>query len=152
MTSYEIDVQPQIDLPEGVTVEQFVGWADAVLRHETQPANSSLALVITDDEHIRGLNRHFRKVDSATDVLSFPAEEGDAFVTPEEIAPYLGDIIISLPTAERQAAEEQHLLRDELALLVVHGCLHLLGYDHGTDEEQQCMWAVQDEILSSLRD
>lgn len=105
-------------------------------------------IVITDDDAVRNLNRDYRSVDAPTDVLSFAAQEGEKpFVLPD-VPPYLGDIIISAQTAERQAAAMGHSVADEILLLAVHGCLHLLGYDHHTPAEKAKMWAKQTEILA----
>jgi len=132
-----------------------------VLLRESQPPNRGLTLVITDDDRIRELNRLYRDVDEPTDVLSFPAEEHPqaqvgapeepAFITPEDIDPYLGDVIISYPTAQVQALAQEHPLERELALLVIHGCLHLLGYDHAEEQERARMWQRQDEILQDIQ-
>ena len=115
-----------------------------VLRLEGKTGD--LTIVLTGDKEIRELNLSFRKVDAATDVLSFPSEELD----PDTDLPYFGDIILSHPHARKQAVAEQHSVSDELNLLVVHGVLHLLKYDHSTHEERTGMWKRQAEILSAL--
>ncbi|MFN2144341.1 MAG: rRNA maturation RNase YbeY, partial [Anaerolineales bacterium] len=84
--------------------------------------------------------------DAPTDVLSFPV----AFDDPETGSPYLGDILISLPTARKQAETAGHAVQDEVQLLLAHGMLHLLGYDHTTPEEKAKMWTLQDRILTQL--
>ena len=119
--------------------------AETTLQMEGKTGN--LTIVLTGDNEIRELNRSFRKVDAATDVLSFPSEELD----PETGLPYFGDIILSYPHARKQAATEHHSAADELTLLVVHGVLHLLKYDHSTREERTKMWKKQAEILTALR-
>lgn len=95
-----------------------------------------LSLAFVGDAEIRRLNRTFRKKDKPTDVLSFPLRERAA-----DGKFYLGDIIISLPTARRQAAEIGHPLERELEYLAIHGFLHLLGYEHdeGHEEEEALM-------------
>ncbi len=107
-----------------------------VLEGEAVAAGTGLGILVTDDDEVRALNRQFLGIDEATDVLSFP-EETDDFVEGMADEPFLGDIAIALPTAERQAAAIGHALDAELAHLLVHGILHLLGYDHvnGGDEE-----------------
>lgn len=118
-----------------------------------------LSLVITDDRHIRELNRRFRGVDAPTDVLAFPLEregergeeESSFIVAAEASAPYLGDVVISYPRAVLQAQEYGHSLERELSLLIIHGVLHLLGYDHADEEERARMWARQDDILRQLK-
>lgn len=87
-------------------------------------AQASLNILFTDDAEIRELNREFRGKDKSTDVLSFPSGEK---ITDQS---FLGELVISIPTAKRQAREFEVTLRDELLRLVVHGLLHLLGYDH----------------------
>jgi len=91
-----------------------------------------ISLSFVGDAEIRTLNRKFRKKDKATDVLSFPLRERAA-----DGKFYLGDIIISLPTARRQAAEIGHPLERELEYLTIHGFLHLLGYDHDEGHEEE---------------
>ena len=88
-------------------------------------------------------------MDRPTDVLSFPAAEGGEF--PAIPDSFLGDIAISLPRAEAQAEEYGHSLLRELSFLAVHGTLHLLGYDHMTDEDRAEMFARQNEILEKMR-
>jgi probable rRNA maturation factor len=92
------------------------------------------------------LNRQYLGVDAPTDVLSFPVGEVD----PESEALYLGDILISYPQALAQAEAAGHPVQAELQLLVVHGTLHLLGYDHAEEDEKTLMWKAQDEILARL--
>jgi probable rRNA maturation factor len=107
---------------------------------------TDLTIVLSDDEHLQELNRQFLDIDSPTDVLSFPSDEVD----PDSEIPYLGDVIISIQQAQLQAKAIQHPLEDELRLLVVHGVLHLMGYDHAEPEEQETMWALQANILARL--
>ena len=105
--------------------------AEHALRHQAAPAEASLTIVITGDEQLRALNEQFRGINAPTDVLSFPAD----FTDPEDNSLYLGDILISYPRAAAQAAEAGHSAGNELQLLVVHGVLHLLGYDHATPKK-----------------
>jgi probable rRNA maturation factor len=91
-------------------------------------------------------------VDAPTDILSFPAEPLPDL--PPELAdlndepPYLGDLIIAYPYTRRQAEDSGHALEDELVLLVIHGTLHLLGYDHDTPDNEERMWSAQAELLA----
>lgn len=125
----------------------------AVLQHEGA-ADAEVTVVIGDDTLLRQLNRDYRDIDAPTDVLSFAAqEEGDGqnlFVSAPEAANYLGDVVISFPTAQRQAEAEGHAVLDELRLLAVHGVLHLFGYDHASEQEEADMWARQRAILASV--
>ena len=118
----------------------------ATLRHQSVNEGSELTIVITSDEQIHTLNRQFLDIDAPTDVLSFPA----GFLDPENEVPYLGDVIISFPCAESQAAVGGHAVMAELQLLVVHGVLHLLGYDHAEQKEKAVMWTAQEEILHRM--
>jgi len=107
---------------------------------------SELSIVIGNDALLHSLNLKYRNVDSTTDVLSFPSGEVD----PDTQAYYLGDIVISFPRAQEQATTEGHPLVDEMQLLIVHGTLHLLGYDHMESAEKVRMQAAQDNILRQL--
>lgn len=120
--------------------------AQITLQHQLISPDSEVTIVITGDEQLRKLNQEFRDFDAPTDVLSFPAD----FTDPETEAPYLGDIVISYPRAEQQAAVVGHSVVNELQLLVVHGVLHLLGYDHASTQEKNEMWTAQKEILVQL--
>ncbi len=138
-----IDIQLQI--------EHAAGYADvleragqAVLQHMDTRGDASV--VLADDEQLRTLNFQFLGMDAPTDVLSFPSGEVD----PDTQEVYLGDVIISLPRATLQANERGHSIQDELALLVVHGMLHLLGYDHTEPEEKAIMWDMQANVLEQL--
>lgn len=125
--------------------------AVAVLAHEKITGSGELSVVITDDDEIHELNRRFRGVDAPTDVLAFGGRDEDTpFVTAPEAPLLLGDVIISCPRAQAQAEEAGHSLEAEIQLLVVHGVLHLLGYDHAQPEEKAVMWARQEEILNTL--
>ncbi len=112
----------------------------------TESTQGDLTIVLTDDRHLHELNLDYLGVDSPTDVLSFPAGEVD----PETEVLYLGDIAISIPRAMQQAQNAGHPLEAEAQLLVVHGVLHLLGYDHGTEAEKAVMWAEQARVLEGL--
>ena len=109
-------------------------------------------MVVTEDARVRQFNREYRGLDEPTDVLSFSAQEtlpdAAAFVSAPELAHYLGDVVIAYPYAAAQAPTFGRFVADELALLAVHGTLHLLGYDHATPVEEEAMWARQAAILN----
>lgn len=141
-----IDIQNNTDYP--VSDEALIRAVMTVLQlHEVDP-QTEIAVVITDDEEVRSLNSQFRGVDSPTDILSFPADE-PPIVIPDE-PPYLGDLIIAYPYAKAQAERVGQDVNDNLSLLVVHGTLHLLGYDHDTPENKAEMWAKQADALRVL--
>jgi probable rRNA maturation factor len=111
---------------------------------------AALSVLLTDDETVRALNHEYRGYDEPTDVLSFgltermkPATDdapaAEPFPLPPELVEQIGEVVISYPTAARQAAEHGHHTNDELALLLVHGILHLLGHDHDQPEETRLM-------------
>ncbi|OGO18338.1 MAG: rRNA maturation RNase YbeY [Chloroflexi bacterium RBG_16_48_8] len=119
--------------------------ADTALHYlHAQPGD--LTLVLADNETIQQLNNEFAGVNQPTDVLSFP--NGDTDVETDRT--YYGDIVLSIPFAEEQAREAGHSLKDELTLLILHGILHLLGFEHSDNRERQEMWSLQDEILAHL--
>ncbi len=120
--------------------------AKATLRSAGQTAGE-LTVVLADEALLRSLNRQYLGLDEPTDVLTFPA--GEAAGEQSE-SHYLGDIVIGLPVAERQASASGHSLEAELALLTVHGVLHLLGHDHAEEEDRMRMWAIQEAILGKL--
>ncbi len=138
----------QVD-PGFVGVEQaaLIGLAQKALASEGAQAPAELSVVVTDDERVRELNRRYRSSDAATDVLSFGMKEADGFVTPPGSPAQLGEIVISYPTAARQAAEAGHRVDQELAHLLVHGVLHLLGYDHAATNEARAMQAREEALL-----
>ncbi|AYK07285.1 rRNA maturation RNase YbeY [Brevibacillus laterosporus] len=117
-----------------------------------------VVITLVNNERIHELNRDYRGVDRPTDVLSFALnEEGEGdmeiFVEESEFDDYpnmLGDIIISIPRTKEQAQDYGHSFERELGFLAVHGFLHLIGYDHGTPEEEKDMFARQENILQEV--
>ena len=137
-----VTIESKYDFPASL-IEQAV---KAALKHQKTSPEVNLSVVLTDNRRLRKLNRDYLGIDAPTDVLSFPASESD----PETGAPYLGDILISVPYAARGAKQAGHSLEAELQLLVVHGVLHLLGYDHARPRAKARMWKVQRETLTQL--
>ncbi len=122
-------------------------WRDRLLealRHCDEPEETELSVMFVDDAEIRELNARWRGIDKPTDVLSFPLR-GSGEIAAQ--APQLGDIVVSVETARRQAAEYGHSLEREIGFLLVHGLLHLLGEDHETPEQDARMRARQRELL-----
>lgn len=103
-----------------------------------------VSILLTDDAEIRVLNRQYRCIDAPTDVLAFAMREG---IDRDLNAQLLGDLVISVPTAQHQSVVHGHSLDMELAILSVHGTLHLLGYDHQTPEEAEIMFEKQEALL-----
>lgn len=148
--SHTIEVQVDEPFQAQVQSEQIRQATLAALAHQRVTEACELAVVITDDEALCELNRRYRGVDAPTDVLAFPNETRGPFVSAPGFPRYLGDVILSFPRAASQAAESGHSTEAELQLLVVHGVLHLLGYDDEAEEERAQMWKVQSEILQAL--
>jgi len=120
--------------------------AQSALRHQSESIDADMTIVLTDDVYLHELNRDYLGVDAPTDVLSFPASETD----PETGSRYMGDILISVPYADRSAQIAGHPLENEVQLLVVHGVLHLFGHDHAEADQKERMWKAQREILGTL--
>lgn len=119
-----------------------------ILKAEAVTPPAEVGLVVTDDATVRDLNRRYLGRDETTDVLSFGHEAGsEPFVTPPDGVRRLGEIVLSHPTAERQALEADRSVQEEVAHLVAHGLLHLLGYDHAEPEDERRMRAREDELL-----
>ena len=98
-----------------------------------QCEKKEISILLADDKKIRELNRHYRGLDRSTDVLSFPQHEGDK----QGLNPHLlGDVVVSTVTARRQSTQHKLSLEEELVLLLTHGILHLLGYDHERSDEE----------------
>lgn len=136
LNSFESEVDPSL-------LEKA---AQTTLKYHIDTITSSLSLVLSDDDHLLQLNQQFKDIDSPTDVLSF---QGD-YIDPDSKTHYLGDVVISFTRAEAQATNAGHSVESELQLLVVHGILHLLGYDHVEDHDKARMWSAQSDILARL--
>lgn len=112
--------------------------------------DAELSILLCDDSTIRKLNRRYRKMNKATDVLAFPMGEGEGPPSPVEPG-LLGDVVISLPTATRQARRHDRPIIEEVSFLLAHGLLHLLGYDHGTGPEEREMAVRTDALMQAVR-
>jgi len=115
-----------------------------------------VVVTLVDDDRIQELNRDYRQIDRPTDVLSFAMNEQDEeemeIIYEEDLLPpMLGDIVISIPRAMEQAKEYGHSFERELGFLTVHGFLHLLGYDHQTEAEEEQMFSKQERVLEELK-
>ena len=141
----QIASENEINLP---TAEQFTHWIDKALSIQAKTADypeSEITIRIVDEAESHELNLTYRGKDKPTNVLSFP------FEAPEGIElPLLGDLIICRQVMEREAEEQQKPLEAHWAHLAIHGTLHLLGYDHLTDEEAEEMEGLETEIMQAL--
>lgn len=156
MSLHTVDVQieqPYKSQVQGDTLQQAV---EATLRHQRVEEPCELVVVVTEDETLHQLNQRHRGVDAPTDVLAFPHQTKGptpppfVFVDAPGFPRYLGDIVVSFPRARAQAAEAGHEVAAELQLLVVHGVLHLLGYDDETEPERARMWRAQQTVLGEM--
>ena len=154
------DPVPGFD-PEPELTDLVGKAAAAALNAEHSCGPDAVTILLSDDSHLRRLNAQFNDEDAVTDVLSFNDVEGwhngqpptslddDAFAVPGEV-PRLGEIVISLQQTKRQSDERSVPFERELAMLTIHGVLHLLGYDHATKEEERVMFGKTDAVLETL--
>lgn len=146
-------VNEQADVPVGAPLLELVRQAAAAGISRCERLRGSqveVAVTLVDDAAIADLNRNYRGIDAPTDVLSFALEEGEQGPLVEGAPLLLGDVVVSLPRAAAQAAAYGHSLERELAFLVVHGVLHLLGYDHDNADSEQKMQAEAEAVLAGL--
>ena len=125
---------------------------EQVLIAQGVSSDVELGLVITSQERVQQLNKSYRGKDEPTDVLAFymTSAAGEAFVAPPDGVRHLGEVIISYPQAVIQAKEHQHSIKKELTILIIHGVLHLLGYDHEEPELERRMRGREADILSQI--
>jgi len=140
----EIFVQVNEEIKELETVKKVLYSA----LEKEKLENTSFNLIIVDNNYIHELNKTYRNIDRETDVITFALEDEDTIILPSDER-ILGDIYISIDKARSQAEEYGHSLLRELSFLAVHGFYHLLGYDHGTPEEEKVMFGKQEEVLDA---
>lgn len=124
-------------------------WRAEAMLGSLSLGDAELSILLCDDITIRKLNRRYRRKNKPTDVLAFPMQEGPG---PAMHPGLLGDVVISLPTATRQAAQRDRPIIQEVTFLLAHGLLHLLGYDHATTREEREMAARIEELLAAVED
>ncbi|PZW67713.1 putative rRNA maturation factor [Pseudomonas sp. URMO17WK12:I1] len=140
----ELDLQVASQAGHLPAEADFKAWCAIALRQRS--ADSELTIRLVDEGEGRELNRTWRGKDYATNVLSFPADVPDELLD----IPLLGDLVICVPVVEREAVEQGKTLDAHWAHLVIHGCLHLLGYDHIEDEEAEEMEGLERILLAEL--
>jgi probable rRNA maturation factor len=126
--------------------ERTVRQAIEAAVSDAGPASAEVGVVLTDDARIRDLNRTWLGNNKATNVLSFPAPDA----SPPSDTKFLGDVVFALETIRREAEDEQKLFDSHLAHLAIHGALHLLGFDHASDQDAEVMEARERQILARL--
>lgn len=153
----ELEISVQVDKEFKRCLDK--GWLETVFRTVVNALDFGspleASLVITSADKVQQLNREYRSKDEPTDVLAFDMvtdnqEKGVSFITPPDGVAHLGEIVISYPQAAKQAAELGHSVEEEVALLIVHGVLHLLGYDHEQPDEEEKMRAKEREIMAKI--
>ncbi len=153
------------DLPDFDYQKDIISVIKKACEQEKCPYEPEVSVTMTDNEQIKELNKQFREIDKATDVLSFPMVDYEApadfsimdddvlaaeYFNPETSELMLGDIVISVERASQQALDYGHSLRREICFLTAHSMLHLFGYDHMVDDERIVMEERQNKILDSL--
>ncbi|SFA71106.1 probable rRNA maturation factor [Acetitomaculum ruminis DSM 5522] len=159
-----LSIEKEVDLDLEIDYEDIAKLViEKALDYENCPYESEINLILTDDEGIRVINKEYRNIDRATDVLSFPMVDyefpsdfskledyTDDYFNPETGELVLGDIIISIPKVYEQAENYGHSIKREFAFLVCHSMLHLFGYDHMEESEASIMEKKQADILEQL--
>ncbi|MEH6565058.1 MAG: rRNA maturation RNase YbeY [Halopseudomonas sp.] len=140
--SIELDIQRACEAPDQPDDDSFLRWVGLALGAGT---DRELTIRLVDAAEGRSLNNTYRGKDYATNVLSFPAD-----LPPELDLPLLGDLVVCVPVVAREAQEQGKPLNAHWAHMVIHGCLHLLGYDHIDDAEAEEMEALERELLAQL--
>ncbi|MDP2242625.1 rRNA maturation RNase YbeY [Pseudomonas sp.] len=140
----ELDLQVATQAADLPSEAQFRAWCEIALRQRA--ADSELTIRLVDEAEGLELNHTYRQRDYATNVLSFPADVPDGLLD----IPLLGDLVICVPVVEREALEQEKTPEAHWAHLVIHGCLHLLGYDHIDDDEAEEMEALERTLLAEL--
>jgi probable rRNA maturation factor len=146
-SDFLITVQVDERFEEKVDADALHRLAIGVLKAEGKRGPLELGVVVTTDDEVHALNKEYLGHDYETDVISFGMESEAEFITPEERPAYLGDIVISFERAVEQGPEYGHTAEQEVATLLVHGLLHLLGYDDLDDEARERMHARQDLLI-----
>ena len=146
----EVELQWGIDELAIPTQAQCEEWVQASLVGELVNAANELTIRIVDAEESQALNRDYRTIDKPTNVLSFEFEQPPGLVDLGEALPYLGDLVICSEIVEQEAKQQNKPLIEHWAHMIVHGTLHLQGYDHIEDDEAEEMESLEIEILKGL--
>lgn len=142
MAKFEIINKLDVKIDELEECKNFLEFAS----NKLDLSNSVFNVIIIDNAEIHEINKTYRGIDRETDVISFALEDDDTFIELPDIR-ILGDIYISLDKAREQASNYNHSLKRELSFLMIHGLLHLLGYDHMNKDDEEIMFKLQKELL-----
>ena len=157
----EINILIEDEFKGRITRKQLIDIAKKVLTSENTGDNIEMGILITTQEKIKELNRIYRHINEPTDVLSFfmvpekeqsPVTLKEIFITPPDNVRHLGEVIISYPQAKIQAVQQKHTVKDEIITLLVHGTLHLLGYDHEAVPDRNRMKIRETAILKTIQE
>ncbi|QFF99476.1 rRNA maturation RNase YbeY [Psychrobacillus glaciei] len=149
----ELDVMDETNTLAEQTIELVGKVLQFAAEQQKVKDGSEVSVTFVTNDAIQEINRTYRKKDVPTDVISFAMEEmgdGEIVIKDADIPTLLGDIVISVDRANEQAESYAHTFERELCFLAVHGFLHLLGYDHGTKEEEKVMFGLQETILQAF--
>ncbi|SDR85348.1 probable rRNA maturation factor [Halopseudomonas xinjiangensis] len=138
----EVDIQRASEAAEQPDDESFIRWAGLALRDKP---GHELTIRLVDEQESRSLNSEYRDRDYPTNVLSFPAD-----LPPELNIPLLGDLVVCVQVVQREAVEQRKSVESHWAHMVIHGCLHLLGYDHIDDAEAEEMETLERQLMAGL--
>lgn len=139
-----IEIQTVLQASNLPDEQQIQGWVDAALQNH--PSDTEIVVRIVDEQESAELNQQYRHKSGPTNILSFPVD------LPEGIElDLLGDLVICAPVLEKEAIEQQKILADHWAHIIIHGVLHLLGYDHIEDDEAELMESKEISILNTLK-
>ncbi|MYL60128.1 rRNA maturation RNase YbeY [Virgibacillus halodenitrificans] len=148
-----IDFHDQTNSVPSDYIDLLQRLVEFAAKQEGISREAEVSINFVDNKEIQELNRNYRQKDTPTDVISFAMQEkvdGEIDIVGEDIPLILGDIVISIDKAKEQAADFDHSLERELGFLAVHGFLHLLGYDHMSQEEEKLMFEKQEAILGEF--
>ena len=143
-----VDVQLASDAAGIPSIDTVQGWVESAVRATDSERGAEVSVRIVDEPEMRALNREYRDQDKPTNVLAFPA--GDSGFAPPGEMPLLGDIVVCAGVVAREADEQGKPLEYHWAHMLVHGTLHLLGYDHVGEEQAETMEALERRILDEL--
>ncbi|MBN1366861.1 MAG: rRNA maturation RNase YbeY [Dehalococcoidales bacterium] len=151
----EINISIDDEYKKRITQRSLRNITERTLKMEKTGENVEMGILITNQENIRTLNLTYRDINEPTDVLSFymipeAEHEGDMFIVPPDNVKHIGEVVISYPQALKQARENRHKVQKEIAVLLVHGILHLLGYDHEEPADEAKMKPREKAILDSV--
>ncbi|OIJ16144.1 rRNA maturation RNase YbeY [Anaerobacillus arseniciselenatis] len=145
----DIDIHDETGNVTGEQMSLVENLLNEAAKIEDVTNGSEVSITFVDDEQIKEINRDYRNKDAATDVISFALNDDDTDMLIEGAPNLLGDIIVSYPKTIEQAKEYGHSVERELGFLVVHGFLHLLGYDHLNESDEKVMFKRQEDILEA---